>query len=340
MSRRAWVPSKRWAPFSMAVVCVLGLVTAVGARTSKIALAMKEGEIGGLYVMDAVPGSTPILLNESYWSPVGWLKASGDPDWSPDGREIVFSKHDASGAKHYVDIWIIGADGSNAREILRQERVDGREDVFPMYRETAWSPDGSLIAVSSYATLYFVRPDGVLASRIGRWGRFPDWTPDGRHIVHVGRVGSSWGILILEADGIRGVFGRERLIYEGPASRVQVSPDGSRIAFDAPAPRDPETGREGRQIGVVDLDGSNVRFLAEGRNPCWSPDSRHIAFVEFDETDRPHALKVVDADGSNPRVLLESSGRIGSPAWSPLLPAETATPASSWGEVKHRHRSR
>ncbi len=327
MSVGAWGPSKRWAPFSMAVVCVLGLVTAVGARTSKLAFAMGGGGyVAGLYVMDPVPGSTPVFLTEG-----------GDPGWSPDGREIVFGVDDMSGAKHYADIWIIGADGSNAREILRQERVDGREDVFPLYREMAWSPDGSLIAVSSYATLYFVRPDGVLASRIRRRrGRFPDWTPDGRHIVYVSRS----EISILEADGIRGVFGRERVIYEGPASRMQVSPDGSRIAFDAPAPRDPETGREGRQIGVVDLDGSNVRFLAEGRNPCWSPDSRQIAFVELDETDRPHALKVVDADGSNPRVLLESSGRIGSPAWSPLLPAETATPTSSWGEVKHKHRSR
>ena len=345
MSRRAWVRSKRWTPISMAVVCVLGLVTAVGARTSKLAFAMGGGGgyVDGLYVMDAVPGSTPILLNESYWSPDGWLKAGADPDWSPDGREIVFSKHDASGAKHYVDIWIIGADGSNAREILRQERVDGREDVFPLYRETAWSPDGSLIAVSGESALYFVRADGVLASRVRRrgGGAYPDWTPDGRHIVHAGRVGSSWGILILEADGIRGVFGRARLIYEGPAIRVQVSPDGSRIAFDAPTPRDPETGKEGRQIGVVDLDGSNVRFLAEGRDPCWSPDSRQIAFVELDEGGRRgRALKVVDVDGSNPRVLLEPSGGIGSPAWSPLLPAETATPASSWGEVKHKHRSR
>lgn len=246
---------------------------------------------------------------------------------------------DASGAKHYVDIWIICADGSNAREILRQERVDGREDVFPRYREMAWSPDGSLIAVSGAAALYFVRADGVLASRIRRrLGGFPDWTPDGRHIVY---VGSSEGILIFEADGIRGVFGPERVIYEGPAWRMQVAPDGSRIAFDAPTPRDPETGRERRQIGVLDLDGSNVRFLAEGRDPCWSPDSRRIAFVELDEGGRRgRALKVVDVDGSNPRVLLEHSGGIGSPAWSPLLPAETATPASSWGGVKHKYRSR
>ena len=324
MSQGALVRSKRWTPISMAVVCVLGLVTAVGAQTSKLAFAMGGGGyVAGLYVMDTVPGSTPVFLTEG-----------SNPDWSPDGREIVFSKHDASGAKHYVDIWIIGADGSNAREILRQERVDGREDVFPLYQETAWSPDGSLIAVSGYAMLYFVRPDGVLASRIRRWGRFPDWTPDGRHIVYVSRS----EILILEADGIRGVFGRERVIHEGPASRVQVSPDGSRIAFASPP--DPETGKSRYQVGVMDLDGSNVRFLAEGWHPCWSPDSRRIAFVDLDEAERGRALRVVDVDGSNPRVLLESSGRIGSPAWSPLLPAETATPASSWGEVKHKHRSR
>ncbi len=128
------------------------------------------------------------------------------------------------------------------------------------------------------------------------------------------------------------------MIYQEVGIWVQVSPDGSQIAFAGPY--DPETGRSRWQVGVMDLDGSNVRFLAEGTDPCWSPDSRRIAFVDLDEDERPRALKVVDADGSNPRVLLEHSGWVGSPAWSPLLPAETATPVSSWGEVKHKHRSR
>ena len=326
----------------MVVVCVLGLASSVGAQTSKIAFSMSGGGfVGGLYVMDAVPGSTPILLKEGYVSHEGWLKGGGDPDWSPDGSEIVYRWHETRGAKHYVDIWIIGADGSNDREILRQERVEGRHDVLPLIENPAWSPDGSLIAVKIQlpGRLCFVRPDGVVArcpGVPGTLGVFLDWTPDGRHIVH--QYSSADGIAIVEVGGTPGTLGPERVIHEGVVTRVQVSPDGSRIVYASH--KDPETGRNVLQVRLVDIDGSNERFLVEGTEPCWSPDSRRIAFVELDEDEGTRALKVVDVDGSNPRVLLEHSGWFHYPAWSPLLPAETATPASSWGEVKHKHRSR
>ena len=332
MSRARWVPSKRRAPFRMSVVCILGLVSAAGAQTSKLVFGMGGGGYeGGLYVMDMAPGSTPVFLT-----------VGKRPDWSPDGTEIVYERHDVEhGARHYVDIWIIGADGSNPREILRQERVqDPKADVLPSLYAPAWSPDGSVIGVPSDGACHFVRPDGVAASRIYIRGGVLDWTPDSRHIVYASHSEGE-GIAILEADGIRGIFGRRGVIYDKPTARVQVSPDGRQIAFAVP--EDPESGKNVWQVRVMDVDGSNERFLVEGRSPCWSPDSRQIAFIELDEAEWPHALKVINVDGSDPRTLLggpDSDLFFLWPAWSPQLPAETATPASSWGQVKDEHRSR
>ena len=85
------------------------------------------------------------------------------PDWSPDGRHIVFctvidpDADDASGPQS-ADVWIVNADGSG-----RARLTDGRFSNL----QPAWSSDGSIFFVSDRGVdgienVWALRPDRAL----------------------------------------------------------------------------------------------------------------------------------------------------------------------------------
>lgn len=86
--------------------------------------------------------------------------------WSPDGRTILFVR---IGGEVMGDLWLVDADGGNARPLMREE-----EPPFEQ-RAPTWSPDGSLIAYTSRHEIignrsgdwqiYTVRADGTGITR-------------------------------------------------------------------------------------------------------------------------------------------------------------------------------
>jgi Tol biopolymer transport system component len=90
-----------------------------------------------------------------------------------------------------------------------------------------------------------------------------------------------------------------------------LSPDGRRIAFEAPGP-------DGRNLlWVRSLDALDARPFpgSEGISPgpFWSPDSR---FLAFGVNGFPGRLKKVDASGGPPQTLCEYTGGFREGAWS------------------------
>ena len=90
-----------------------------------------------------------------------------------------------------------------------------------------------------------------------------------------------------------------------------LSPDGRRIAFEAPGP-------DGRPLlWVRSLDSLDARPLSgtEGAiaGPFWSPDSR---FLAFGVNGFPGRLKKVDASGGPPQTLCEYAGGFREGAWN------------------------
>jgi len=74
------------------------------------------------------------------------------------------------------------------------------------------------------------------------------------------------------------------------------SPDGSTIAF-----------KRGKDIYLVDADGTDLRVLASGTAPDWSPDGTTLAYVRHDR------LCLLTVATRRRRCLLRGV----SPAWSP-----------------------
>ena len=106
-----------------------------------------------------------------------------------------------------------------------------------------------------------------------RYGASVDWSADGAWIAFStssnGGPGSlGRGIVLIRPDGTeeKPVTDTDGVPIEaGPFS---LSPDGSAVVFGA-----------GREIDVMNVDGTGRRFLANGMWPDWSTDGSTIAFA-------------------------------------------------------------
>ena len=274
------------------------------SQTSKIAFSTGDG----LYVVDSAPDATPFHLTDRLTTdaPVDGIPIHpGSFDWSPDGKQIVFLHYDT--VTNPTDIWIINSDGSNPRELRRRPKY---ENTTRSYYDPVWSPDGSRIAFVDRLHISIINSDGTGYVQLYTPAGNLDWSPGGQFVyTYKGHVG------ILNSDGTD----RQILLSSDQwYSDIQVSPDGNKLVL----PKGYE------EIWLMGIDGSDLRYLTDGLNPTWSPDSRRIAFNRKDE----EQLFLIDADGSNFQVLLDFPAW--EPSWSPWLSDETAITPISWGQVK------
>jgi Tol biopolymer transport system component len=105
-----------------------------------------------------------------------WSVAAGDgPDWSPDGRRIVF-RAPRLGAFAGSNLYTVRADGKDLRQLTR----------FPKSVEvlsSSYAPDGKWIVFSrsgrgGLPDLFLIRPDGGglrQLTRTPKWESAPDW---------------------------------------------------------------------------------------------------------------------------------------------------------------------
>jgi TolB protein len=140
--------------------------------------------------------------------------------------------------------------------------------------------------------------------------RYPMWSPDGNRVVFTSnRDGDAFNIFVMDADG-KNV--RKLTREKDPA--VCYFPtwqgDGTRIIFGLD--------RSGKGlIASVAPDGTDFKVIAEGRDPCISPDGKKIAFTT--QVGKGFCVFVMDANGKNVRQLTTHENEIGAvcPTWSP-----------------------
>ena len=120
-----------------------------------------------LYIMNADGGGQRRLTRNP--------ARDGGPVWSPDGRQIVFTRW-----AERQQIWVMNSDGSGQRNLTPARTVS----FVP-----ALSPDGRKIAFAGGSRVAFpngiivMNADGSKQRRLTQTGSFPAWSPDGRMIA-------------------------------------------------------------------------------------------------------------------------------------------------------------
>jgi dipeptidyl aminopeptidase/acylaminoacyl peptidase len=251
-----------------------------------------------------------------------WQEVS-DPQLSPDGRQIVYSRRYVDKVNDRWDsaLWIMNADGSKNRFLLKGSSPQ-------------WSPDGTRIAFLApgepRGTQVFVRwmDDEGAVTQVTRLEKAPAsiaWSPDGKSIAFQMLVPhkESWPIqLPARPEGAKWVetprivtalnYRRDRagFIEEGSRHLFVVSADGGMPRqltegdYDHGAPRWTPDGREilfsglrvpeaeyewrESEIYALDVASRQIRQLTSRRgpdnNPVASPDGKLVAYTGYDHT--------------------------------------------------------
>jgi TolB protein len=211
------------------------------------------------------------------------------PDWSSDGKWIVYAKYDKSA----IELWVLDLETKKAYALTKDSAVN----VEPRF-----SPDGRRLAFvsTSYngrfhifagrfedgALLDLQRLTGENRSALPRYyySAFdheisPTWSPDGSELLFVsnrGHIYGTGGLWRMKAEP--GAEAREIHFEETSwKARPGFSPDGKRIVYAS------YLGQAWHQLWVMPAQGGDPFPLSYGDfdniNPRWSPDGEKIAFV-------------------------------------------------------------
>lgn len=289
-------------------------MTITGAGTNVRPLA--AGQRARLLVGDIDAGE-PRLVYETADS------ALEAPNWSPDGRWLVFNQDGL--------LLRIAADGGAPAVIDTGGITDANNDHV-------LSPDGSTIYLSAGdGHIHAVPFDGGPARRVtndrapGPFRHFLHGvSPDGHTLAYVGVEpygGDEWGyrnVFTVPATG-----GPDTRLTDSPAPAdgPEFSPDGAWIYFNS---EHGATVPGHAQLFRMRPDGSELTRLTSDARVNWfphlSPDGRHVLYISFPPgteghpADRDVVLRVMDPDGRGPRDVLSFPGGQGSlnvNSWAP-----------------------
>ncbi len=238
---------------------------------------------------------------------------------SPDGKWIAYSVDQAERDtdSYRGELWIMAADGSEAKKLSREDDYDSTPLFSPDSRRVAWLSDdgsGTQIRVATVgkgkSKLVTAIPEGV--------DEF-DWSPDGKSFV-VSRfdpepAGEKEAEPAGEAAGRKNREEPEEPEEGEPyvVTRMQIQRDGEGFLDTRYT-----------HLWVVPEDGGEPKQITSGAwddsDPQWSPDGRWIAFVsnraaDPDLTDNTD-LYAVQPDGTGLRPLVTRPGPDDAPSWS------------------------
>ncbi|MBE0433685.1 PD40 domain-containing protein [candidate division WOR-3 bacterium] len=274
--------------------------------------------------------------------PIEYPPASASsPVWSPDGSQIMFGfapslKLDDTTYEIIEDscgLWIIEPNGSSlsmfmhffphgpkpadwhpsANSILAKfgghlvrvdfidttiQTIDFDEGVTSARFNAAGNKISAAVNVPGFSEIWVMDTNGTNAHRaIENIAWLHDWSPDDRRFAF---QDSDGGLSIVDSNDTNR---RQIVTGAGMYSSPSFSPDGEKIVFDMRM----DTYPTDYDIYIVNTDGTNLRKLATGRYPVWSPDGSRIAYVKYSyegEYDEGNGqLWIMDSNGTNKMQL-------------------------------------
>jgi TolB protein len=277
------------------------ILTALGHKpffTARIALVGNRTGCKELYMCDA-DGKGLIQLTRDG-------KPGISPNWTPDGKSIVYT----SFLKGYADLYKVElASGSRAR-ISSFPGVNTGGAVSPDGRDIA-----EILSKDGNPELYVRGMAGGGLTRLTNTQRggeaSPSWSPDGRRIVYVSDQAGSPQLYAVGRDG----GAPARLTSRGAQN---VAPDWGSNGWIAYASL-----LGGHfQIFILNPDSLETRQITSDgydyEDPSWAPDGRHIACGRAAQyKSKVVLLDAAPANPDPPLALTDYPGDWYSPAWSP-----------------------
>jgi Tol biopolymer transport system component len=158
----------------------------------------------------------------------------GPPDWSPDGRHLIFDSWDKAGVPRFARPWIITIDPSTGQS-LGVTAMPLPAGVAGIAGE-AWSPRGNEIAFVERIddvkrAIWRSRPDGGEAHKLADFLSYTisgvAWTPDGQTLLYSALVDDRMQIFSIAREG-----GAARQLTHADANVMHpsVSPSGRLVA--------------------------------------------------------------------------------------------------------------
>jgi Tol biopolymer transport system component len=252
-------------------------------------------------------------------------KRVGDPQWSPHGRYLAFSR-------------FVGND-ANRDPVTKISVADTHGRVHSTFGDATsnddphWSPDGRRLLFHEVwahtAGFAVARPDGSHITGIAGCTGFPvaycagdpSWSADGQLLAFDDHdTSGALSIFTVRADG------SDRRLMIANASEPAYAPRASKLAYvELVGPPDAPSA----SLFVADADGGNPHAITPPSRDvidwlAWSPDASMLAFLRIPcatTCSSTGDLLVIRADGSGERVI---ASRLSGPilrrfgvAWSP-----------------------
>jgi Tol biopolymer transport system component len=236
--------------------------------------------------------------------------AHGSPDWSADGKQLLFDCwRGSAGSK----MFLMNADGSNSREV--------GAGAMPTF-----APDGQRLAFSGADGMCVMNVDGTGREVIAQAGWGAQWSPDGKWVSY----GAYRGL-----NGVQGaniamthVKTREtRYLFEGEHAQrysqvywnMEWSPDSQRICFKG------SVLKGGLELAITEVAGSSHGFETLTTEPVepdisWHPNGKKL-LVPRPSTKYPGFIQLFECDIAT-KSFTELEGQPArqhntSGAWSP-----------------------